>query len=251
MITFSKILDKISNRHDSTTVFDDFIYMCVCAFAYGQMEEQYMSTVKRYNDEEAKLFGQAMGALLIDYENVVTKEGAWNDLLGEYFMEISSRSSASRSGQFFTPVSLCNMIAQMTQEGEPGETINDPSCGSSRCLVAHARLHPDNRLKCFYHGYDLDRRCVNMSVINYIMHGMKGVVIHMNTLSMEVYGGYRIYLPEMGGLVKPLSVSECWQYINDPERAKTTIEKPEAFAHVPVLVSPVEPNEDNIQLSLF
>ncbi len=116
-------------------------------------------------------------------------------------------------GQFFTPVEVCQMMAQITAKDNSGETIADPTCGSSRCLIAHSRTKPNNRLNCFYYGMDLDSRCVNMSVLNFVMFGMKGVVIHMDTLANKIYGGYRIFLPETGLFVKPLTVNECAQYL--------------------------------------
>jgi hypothetical protein len=57
------------------------------------------------------------------------------------------------------------------------------------------------------------------------MFGMKGVVIYMNTLSMQVYFGFRIYLPETGLGVLKLSEQERLSYIttkSDEEQKQAT-----------------------------
>lgn len=45
------------------------------------------------------------------------------------------------------------------------------------------------------------------------LYGMKGAVLHMDSISLNMYGGYRIYLPETGLGVVKLSVNECKQFV--------------------------------------
>lgn len=253
--TFTKILEQIGHRHSFTSVFDDFMFLCICAFSMGRMEKEYMETIKRYDKDEAKLFGDALGAMIMDYENASDSAGGWNDLLGDYFMEISSKSSASDRGQFFTPVPICDMMAQVVADpDEVKEQILDPAAGSSRCLIAHSRLKPENRTRCFYTACDLDRRCVHMSVLNFFMYGMKGVVIHMNTLSMEIFSGYRVFLPDTGLGIKPLSKAECYHYLTASSENKTILPATaEVVQKIEEQKSPLPlnvPKESN-QLTLF
>lgn len=217
-MTFAKELNSISNRHHTSQIFDDFLQMAVCAYSLGKSEDIYLEIAKKYDEKELKGFGKALGALIMQHEQSNPTE--WNDYLGRYFEEFGQ--SSAKTGQFFTPVSLCNLMAQMTDNGASGETVNDPSCGSSRNLIAHAWLRPTNRFNYFYFGQDLDRRCCLMSVLNFVMFGMKGIVIHMNTISMEVYRGWRIYLPETGMGVRPLSVDECKHYLFAKEEKTET-----------------------------
>lgn len=213
MKNFQKAIENIARRYDTSQVFDDFLTMAVCAYAMGRMEKEYEEAAHRYNQEEKDLFGTALAAMIIDYQACSDTAGSWDDVLGNYYETINSASHASRSGQFFTPKTVCDMMAMMVCGDAKAENINDPSCGSSRNLIAHCRLNSENRLNCFYTGNDLDRRCVKMSVLNFIMYGMKGVVIHMNTLSLEIFGGYRIYLPETGLGIQPLTVNQCNPYV--------------------------------------
>ncbi|WP_281239931.1 N-6 DNA methylase [Flavobacterium praedii] len=209
---FASELNKISNRHHKSQVFDDFLGMAVCAYSLGKSEDIYLDIAKKYNEEELKGFANALGGLVLDHEkqNISVQ---WKDFLGNYFEEFGQ--SNSKMGQFFTPTSICNLMAYFTNDNlkEETQTVNDPSCGSSRNLIAHAMKNPNNRFNFFYVGQDLDKRCCLMSVLNFVMFGLSGVVIYMNCLSLEIYGGWRIYMPETLLGVQPLSVDECRRYL--------------------------------------
>lgn len=235
----TKMLQKIAHKYSFSRVYDDFIKMSICAFSLGQMEKEYLEIAGKYNKDELVLFGHALAEMVNEYEQNNLPNGDWKDILGNVYEETNSSFSASGSGQFFTPVSVCKVMAQLTTGTEKCEdeiTVNDCASGSGRNLIAHARLHPLNRYRAFYIAQDLDERCVNMSVLNFMMFGMKGVVIHMDTIQMKIYGGYRIYLPETCMGIKPLSVNECYEFISTSnEQTKENI---------------INVNSDN-QLSLF
>lgn len=207
-----KVLNKIAYRVHINQVFKDFLQMVVSAFCKGLDEKKYDECVKNYNTEEQKLFSEALGTLIKDYDIKSSKDGDWCDIIGHIFEEVNSKHTASQNGQFFTPISICNLMAQMVNDKQ-GENVIDPSCGSSRNLIAHSRLKPNNRLEYFYTGMDLDYRCCLMSVINFLMFGMRGVIIHCDTLKLKIYQGWRIYLPETGLFVEPLTSQQCKQYI--------------------------------------
>jgi len=214
-----KALEQLSNIHSINSVFDDFLQMSVCAFSFGKMEERYLEIAKRYKAEELDLFGQALGEMVINYDKKSSTCGGWFDYLGHYFETIQSHFSASARGQFFTPESICNLMAQIVDDDGQSKDlqfINDCSCGSGRNLIAHSRTNTNKRFNSFYVAQDIDSRCVNMCVLNFVMYGMSGVVIHMDTLRMLVYGGYRVYLPETGLFVQPLTVEECYNYVRLP-----------------------------------
>jgi type I restriction enzyme M protein len=228
MKRLSKEINSLAYRHSIGQVFDDFMEMAICAFSFGRMEDKYTEITRRYNPDEIKQFGNVLGAMLLDYEDCSSTDGDWDDVLGNFFESTSSGAQASRMGQFFTPIALCNMMARITTgEIKEDATCCDPACGSGRNLIAHSRINIDTRLKCFYTGMDLDRRCVNMTVLNMFLYGMKGVVIHMNSLSLEVYSGYRVFLGETGMGIMPLNKEQCKQYVYSYEpREPVTFEKP-------------------------
>lgn len=241
---FAKEIEKIAYRHQIVRVFDDFLQMAICAFSFGKMEDRYAEICQRYDPDERKMFGNVLGAMVLDYEDAADNAGSWGDVLGRYFEQTNSSSQASAMGQFFTPEHICDLMARITvpqdQQGQ-SVTVNDPSCGSGRNLIAHCRLHPDNRMGCFYTACDLDYRCVNMTALNFVMYGMRGVVIHMNTLSLKIYSGYRVYLPETGLGIQPLTDAQCREFLFSQKPADDQ----------PQTVVQIEPQQPGEQLKLF
>lgn len=248
MKEFNKIFESLAYRHGYMKVFDDFLMASICALSIGRMEDQYKETMKGYNPDEVKQFGYLFAALLIQYEDAISQDGSWTDMLGQIFEEHNGKFGRDASGQFFTPPHLCDLMAQLSgAETTEENKINDPACGSGRCLISIDRLNPTNRFHNFYLGMDVDSRCVKMCTLNFFMFGMKGVVIHMNTLSLEVWSGYRVYLPDSCLGIKPLSKAQCMEYLFEEK-------KPEVIkVQNPVLVN-TEPSmkyEKPKQLSLF
>jgi type I restriction-modification system DNA methylase subunit len=243
-----KILDKIAYRHSINQVFDDFLHLVVCAFSMQRIEDEYFDIMRRYNPEEMMLFSHALAEMIALYDKKSCASGNWTDVLGEYFEEIISHFSASAKGQFFTPDSICNLMASILNEDKESEEriyVNDCACGSGRNLIAHSRLNPNRRLNSFYIAQDIDFRCVMMSVINFVMFGMSGVIIHMDTISMNIYRGFRVFLPETGMFIYPLTANQCFQYVGEVK-----INIPIEPVNPKLLYAPA-PAGELFQLSLF
>lgn len=215
MKNFEKLFQKLTGRHTPMQVFDDFLTCSVAALGFGSLEDMYLKAIKDYDSDEQVLISQLFGAMVEEYSRTNLADGSWNDMLGDFFMDHVSRSSAKYKGQFFTPVSLCDLMAKMTFEELEGENLTamDPCCGSGRTLIAHCRVNAHNRMKYHYVGVDIDRLCVMMTVINFVLNGMSGTVIWADSLRMEVYGGYRVYLAETGLGVKRLPADVARQML--------------------------------------
>lgn len=191
---FHKVFEKLCNRWDYGQVFDDFLSIGMCCFAWETEEDWYFEIIKRYDKKELDLFAQMMGEMMLVYDRFANgkenKAGFWIDPLGMWYELICSKSKSQAMGQFFTPNGVCDMMAQMLYEPkEEIQKINDPACGSGRILLSYHSLNPG---KDIFIGQDKDFMCVKMTAINMYMHGMVGQVHHMNTLSMEYYTGFAI-----------------------------------------------------------
>jgi hypothetical protein len=142
----------------------------------------FRTCLDRYSREQ----GEEFGRLLVMYTKAV-EEHPFRDILGELFMRLDVNSA--RSGQFFTPFSIAEMMAQINfdKEGfkrlveEKGEvTVCDPAVGSGVLLLAFAKIVNDtfgrwgtDQLRLY--GQDIDVRCVNMCRIQLRMNGLDGV----------------------------------------------------------------------------
>ena len=114
----------------------------------------------------------------------------WYDYLGEFYESvIQSKFKAGNIGQFFTPSNVCETMAQITILSNPSNgMINDCCCGSARLLLAGH--HHDPNAICI--GQDLDIVSVKMAALNFYIHGVRGSVLHMNSITNEFFGGYKV-----------------------------------------------------------
>ena len=225
---FAKIIDDIAYRHGSiSTVFDDFLTLTLSALSLGRAESLYKTTIERYDERDRPKFGHALAELFLAYEHHVTPDGGWCDVLGNFFEEHNGKVGRDARGQFFTPESVCQLMAEVVNtENDQVQTVMEPSCGSGRNLMALDRLNPRNRWNLFYTACDIDERCVKMCTLNMFFHGMRGVVIHMDTLRMQVWRGWRIYLPETGLGIQPIGAEQALSFIvHKSEEAETPVKK--------------------------
>jgi type I restriction enzyme M protein len=186
---FFKVLLDISYRHDLVNVFDDFLTIVTCVYAWQTKEEEYLRTIKKYTKEELNGFAKALAELTLIYGKEVSAE-TWIDPLGIIYEVIAGNFKRSRLGQFFTPKSICDLMAQI-QIDKPSEitkTVNDPACGSGRLPLAVTRVNSN----VIIYAEDLDPMCCKMAAINFLFHGVKAQVSNLNSLTLDQY--FRGYL---------------------------------------------------------
>lgn len=132
----------------------------------------------------------------IRWLNVVAdrmEKGGWVDVFGELYEEMyQTKSKSSKLGQFFTPPSVCDVMAKIVDEDKDKYVVNDPSCGSGRTLLAHFMCNKN--INRYYIGEDIDVVSVKMCALNMMAHGMVGRVVQHDTLRspIEFNFGYEI-----------------------------------------------------------
>lgn len=226
--------------------FEDFLHLSLCALSGGQMEEQYMATVKRHTEGKQGRRGcdsisHAFGTL------VDAMEKTRKDILGDLFQ---GGITYGEAGQFLSPEPICNMMAQMTVDGADvpaGERkrVADPCCGSGRMLLAVADLKPHWE----FIGQDVDIRCVRMTAINLALRNLYGYVIWGNSLGLEKRLVYRTGF-NLTGFVRELRADES---LPSPPSASDIAPEDStsprtAAPETPVASDPAEPRH---QLRLF
>jgi len=142
---FLKIFNKLIGRYSKWNIWADFITIFACSISnaldkrhYEEREDLYKNIVKKYNTEELNLFPQLMAQtfLALDIEPE-------QDFLGKMYMNLNLGNGAR--GQFFTPYSVCRLMAELSIDNELVEetikkqgyiSVNDPTCGAGATLIA-------------------------------------------------------------------------------------------------------------------
>lgn len=128
-------------------------------------------------------------------DNVATamEQGRACDPLGEAYEELTSGHKHSRLGQFFTPIDVCTLMAEVNipDHDTPGATISDSACGSGRTLLA-VEMVRDRSERAYYHADDRDPICAKMCAVNLMTYGMHGMVVERDTLMHDFRRAYYI-----------------------------------------------------------
>lgn len=133
----------------------------------------------------------------VDVEAAMNR-GEWLDLFGELYEEMYlSRGKASKTGQFFTPGSLSNLMSAIIAPAKNevpgveinGNKVNDCAAGSGRLLIAHyinvSKTDPSAGRRFYYVAQDSDPMACKMCALNMMIHGLQGEVICADTLSND------------------------------------------------------------------
>ncbi|CAM5590000.1 N-6 DNA methylase [Rhodanobacter lindaniclasticus] len=192
-----KLLQANAYQHHMHDVFRDFVEMAACALAnaidpvgYDAREAQYMRIIGKYDAEESCRFAQALGALT----GAMADEPG--DVLGDVFGELEQGNAAR--GQFFTPASICQLLARLTLPPEHARaliaqrgffTVQEPACGAGAMVIAlalHLREHGINYQQHLHvTAIDVDARAAHMAYVQFALLGIPAVVVIGNSITLE------------------------------------------------------------------
>lgn len=94
----------------------------------------------------------------------------------EYFLTQFADQKAHDGGEFFTPVSLVSLIANVIEPA--AGTVLDPACGSGGMFVQSARVverryeNPNERLT--FYGLEKNATTIRLAKMNLAVHGLEG-----------------------------------------------------------------------------
>ena len=190
---FVKYLNEVSDNHgikqeDRLDAFCDFIIRLFSTDSYKKEGFKPDVATPENNDYIALV------SLWCEMVAEEMEKGNALDLFGQLYEQMFLlKSKASSNGQFFTPDSLCRLMADITDADVEEKIskrgfvmINDPACGSARTLLAHfmKKTH-DNRalsLLYYYEAADIDLPTCKMAACNMMIHGMQGMVVCQDQL---------------------------------------------------------------------
>jgi type I restriction enzyme M protein len=129
---------------------------------------------QEYRELDNEILGQLLRAL-----NPEELKKVIGDVFGriyEYFLTQFADQKAHDGGEFFTPVSLVSLIANVL-EPKRG-TVMDPACGSGGMFVQSARfvenLHQSPNDKLNFCGLEKNGTTINLAKMNLAVHGLVG-----------------------------------------------------------------------------
>ena len=192
---FVKYLTEVSDNHgvkqeERLDAFCDFIISLFSTDSYKP--EGFKPDVVTPENEDFI----ALVSLWCEMVAEEMEKGNAFDLFGQLYEQMFLlKSKASSNGQFFTPDSLCRLMADITDaDVEENEIyrglvmVNDPACGSARTLLAHfmRKTHDNPALAghYFYEAADIDLPTCKMAACNMMIHGMQGRVVCQDQLSL-------------------------------------------------------------------
>lgn len=207
-LKMERIVNKISSmsgQYHPHNIFQDWVQMMAISISnqviYNQhLEDQYISIAKKYSNDELIELSKLEAVLVELFENKI------HDYLGEIYMKLDAGSK--RTGQFFTPFHICELMAQISLVNYKGDivTLNEPSVGGGGNVLAYAKIMLDKGInyqeKLKVIAQDLDYKCVFMSYVQFSISGINACVIQGDTLmgdcNLKLYTP--MYLIKGGGL---------------------------------------------------
>lgn len=183
------IISSISGKYSPYQVFSDWVQCCAIAIAnrlsmiqddvFEEREKEYTAIISKYTEEEQESFAK-MFVLLAD-----ALGEDMTDVLGEIYMEMEMGSKYT--GQFFTPIHVSQLCADLALCDEDEIRVNEPACGGGAMIIATAKRLKDKginyqkRMKVI--AQDLDWKGVYMCYLQLSLLGIDAIVVQGDTLS--------------------------------------------------------------------
>lgn len=143
------------------------------------IEEDYSTLAGVLPKQEYQELGNdVLGTLLRTFNNPALQDMT-GDVFGriyEYFLTKFADQGAHDNGEFFTPVSLVQMIVNVI-EPDHGNVI-DPACGSGGMFVQSAHfiehLHHSPQDVATFYGMEKNTTTIRLAKMNLAVHGLEG-----------------------------------------------------------------------------
>lgn len=191
--------EKLCSTRSKWAVWSDIMTAIACAIANSteqnqqrkeKREAEYQECIKRLGgiDLPAEIFG----IITLSFEHEPKQ-----DLLGELFMRLELGNHWK--GQFFTPYSICELMANINVDGVKEKindkgwcSVNDCACGAGATLIAMANALKEHEINYQDHvvfvAQDIDRIAGMMCYIQLSLLGCPGYVVIADSLTNPIVG---------------------------------------------------------------
>lgn len=192
---FIHTFNQTARYHHRHKVFEDLV-RCAAITVHNQLsgaysdtlEQEYLQTMKQYQREDVMQLS-SLFALMVRAFQLETC-----DFLGSLFMDLNLGDKYR--GQFFTPASVCRLMAQLQCGDLPAQlatrpfiTASEPCCGAGGMMLAladgvrEAGFDPAQHL--WVSCTDVDPVAASMAYIQLSLAGIPGEVVTGNVLTNE------------------------------------------------------------------
>jgi type I restriction enzyme M protein len=185
MTTFEEIFEELAKYNDRSVIWNNWLDFVIKINLINHNGKE----TNFYNNENKYM--ELMEAWLNELTDNLETE-PYYDILGQFYEElVQSRSKSKSLGQIYTPPSVSDLLSEISIDADDNKKgiSYDPTCGSGRTLMA-AHVHSQGDLICI--GQDLDLTSCHMAVLNFFSHGVRGSILHMDTLEETFYQGWRV-----------------------------------------------------------
>lgn len=190
-----KKINEMAKYYSAHQVFRDWIEVYALSIAnfcepkgtpvWEKREQQYLSTIGKYQDPEILGFTELGGMLTLALED------SMSDILGSVYMGLETSSKVT--GQFFTPDNISRLVSKMMDDEVVSTDmpikLYEPASGSNGMIIAYARALRDKDINyqrlLDIKASDIDFACVYMSYIQLSLLGIKAVVVRQDSLLWE------------------------------------------------------------------
>ncbi len=118
----------------------------------------------------------------------------FGDLFGEYVSD--NELLSDRAGQFFTPISLTQMMSDMLNvvNTEEFSRILDPASGTGRFMLSTAKSYHEAGGGYNFHftNIDIDPMMWTYATMNAILHDIPSISIHGDSLAIKYWAAYAV-----------------------------------------------------------
>lgn len=138
--------------------------------------------------EEDKEYSGLITTWMEKVYNALSNGKTYDFFGGVYEEMFQSRGKASSTGQFFTPMGVCELMARLTPPPDNGGIIriSDPCCGSGRLILAHIGENLKDRYRTIAYAEDIDIVSCGMCALNLMAHECFGAVVCHDVLLYNV-----------------------------------------------------------------
>ena len=218
MNNFENIFEKLARTDDASTLWINWLDWVIDQNLIINHDRQL-----DFKGNEETYFKLYQEWIKIVSDELEKGDKYYFDYLGVFYEDvIQSKYKAGTNGQFFTPQNVSKLMAKTLMQNTGG-VINDCTCGSGRLLLD---AHSENPTAILI-GQDLDPVACKMAVLNFYIAGVRGSILHQNTLTTEFYSAWRVNNYLYHGLPIPhieiVTERDAYQFIgvNKPNEIKT------------------------------